>query len=205
MRYFGKSQIHIAKVNEKWIEGQFEWSNGLGFEEDDGELMLSLLVVWRHVPWSKLTDKQLWDSINAQLDSICLKWLEIENNFTELPSVHHHTVYMLAALITRFWNDGFDVKCIRQYKAVIIKAAKDIEKASRHGFRKNIQVQSSTGHRTIRDGHLLRKVPTRILIVNVFCLTRASATLADMTEMLSIQKQGDELFKDRVVKELFHT
>ena len=197
MRYFGKSRLYIAKANDKWIEGQFEWSKILGFEEDDGELMLSFLIIWRHIPWDKLTDKTLWDTVTTQLDAICLKWLKIENSFTELPSVHHHSVYMLAALITKIWNDGFNVACLRQYKLVIIKAAKDIEMASNHGYRKHVQVQLSLGHRTIRDGLLLRKIPTKVIIVNVYCLTRADASLADMTEMVSIQKQGAELIKAR--------
>ena len=196
MRYFGKSKMHIAKATATWLEGHFEWSKLLGFNEDDGELVLGLLVVWRHIPWNKLKDKQLWDTTMAQLDATCLKWLQIKNSFTELPSVHHYSIYLLAAIITKIWNDGLDILSLRQYKAIITKAAKDIEMESVHGFRKTIQIQLSTGHRTIRDGHLLRKIPTRIFIVNVFCLTRAKASLADMTEMVSIQKQGDELFKE---------
>ena len=196
MRYFGKSKLRINKVSDKWIEGYFEWSQLLGFKEDDGELVLSLLVVWRHIPWNKLQDRNLWNSIRAQLDSVCVKWLAIKNSFTELPNVHHYTIYMLAALITKIWNDGLNLTCLRQHKDVLLKAAKDLEMASVHGYRKSIQVQLTTGHRTIRDGHLLRKVPTKIFAVNVYCLTRATATLADMTEMLSIQKQGDELMKE---------
>ena len=138
MRFFGKSKLHIAKVTNTWIEGQFEWSKMLGFEEDDGELMLGLLVVWRHIPWNKLQDKQLWDTTMAQLDVTALKWIQIKNNFTELPSVHHYSIYLLAAIITKVWNDGLDILSLRQYKTIIIKAAKDIEMAFMHGFRKTV-------------------------------------------------------------------
>ena len=196
MRYFGKSRLHVAKVNEKWLEGQFEWSKVLGWEEDDGELMLSFLVVWRHIPWGKLQDQKLWNALTTQLDSACVKWLQIENSFTEIPSVHHHSIYMLAALVTKIWNDGLNLMSLRQYKTIFLKAAKDIEKASVYGYRKNIQVQLTNGHRTVRDGYLLRKIPTKLIVVNIFCLTRNLASLADMTEMLSIQKQGDELMKE---------
>ena len=199
MRYFGKGRLCIKKVDQKWIEGHFEWSRILGYSEKDGETLLSLLVVWRHIPWEKLTDQTLWNTMQIQLDEACIKWMKIENSFTELPNVHHFSVYLLAALITKIWNDGLDMTMLRQYHHVIIKAAKDLEKASGHGFRKVIQVQASTTHRTIRDGYLLRKLPVPILIANIFCLDRKMASLDDMTEMLSIQKQGEELLKARVL------
>ena len=199
MRYFGKGRLSVKKVDQKWIEGRFEWSKALGYLENDGETLLSLLVVWRHIPWDKLTDAALWDTMQVQLDDACLRWLKIDNSFTELPNVHHYSVYMLAALITKVWNDGLDIKMMRQYNQIIIKAAKDIEQASGHGFRKIIQVQISVTHRTIRDGYLLRKLPVPIFIANIFCLNRHLANLDDMTEILSIQKQGDELLKECIM------
>ena len=196
MRYYGKGRLNITKVNKKWIEGQFEWSKVLGFEEEDGEALLGFLIVWRHIPWDKLKDATLWNTMQVQLDEACQRWLKIENSFTELPNVHHFSVYMLAALVSKVWNDGLDINMLRQYRLVIIKAAKDLEKASLHGFRKIIQVQTSIAHRTIRDGYLLRKLPVPILIANIFCLDRSLANLDDMTEIMSIQKQGDELLKE---------
>ena len=196
MKYFGKSRLHIARVNDKWIEGQFEWPKALGYEEDDGELMISLLVIWRHIPWDKLQDHQLWNTIQVQMEAACQKWLKIETNFTSLPSVHHYSIYLPAALVTRIWNDGLNVPFLRQSKAILMKAAKDLELSALHGYRKIIQVQKSMAHCTVRDGYLLRKIPTPILVINVFCLNRSLATLDDMTELMSIQKQGDELLKD---------
>ena len=199
MRYFGKGRLHIAKVDQKWIEGQFEWSKSLEYLKEDGEMLLSFLVVWRHIPWDKLTDQFLWNSIQIRLDEACVKWIKIENSFTELPNVHHFSLYMLAALISKIWNDGLDIKMMRRYSNIIIKAAKDLEQASGYGYRKIIQVQESVTHRTVRDGYLLRKIPVPILIANIFCLNRSLATLDDMTDFVSIQKQGDEFLKDRVL------
>ena len=197
MRYYGKGKLHIAKVNQKWIEGQIEWSKSLGYESSDSELFISLLIVWRHIPWEKIQDQSLWNSMQVQLDEACIKWLKIDNNFTELPNVHHFSIYMLAALISKIWTDGVNITIMRQYKTVIIKAAKDLEKMSPHGFRKTIQIQESVTHRTVRDGYLLRKLPVPIFIANLFCLDRATASLDDMTEMMSIEKQGSELLKEK--------
>ena len=200
MRYYGKGRLHITKVDQKWIEGQFEWSESLGYQKEDGESLLGFLVIWRHIPWDKLQDSTLWNTMQVQLDDACVKWLKIENSFTELPNVHHFSIYMLAALISKIWNDGLDINMLRRYRHVIMKASKDLEMASQHGYRKIIQVQVSVTHRTIRDGYLLRKLPVPILIANIFCLDRSLANLDDMTEVISIQKQGDELLKDRILK-----
>ena len=65
-----------------------------------------------------------------------------------------------------------------------------------HGYRKVVQVQMYVGHRAIRDGQILRKVPTKLFLAQIYCLNRNKATLDDMTELLSIQGQGEELVQE---------
>ena len=59
------------------------------------------------------------------------------------------------------------------------------------------------GHRTVRDGHLLRKVPTLLFILNFYCLHRAQVNLDDMMEIVSVQKQGEELLQEQFTLSVF--
>ena len=203
MVIFGTTKIRVVKVDDKWLEAHFEWPADLNCFDDDGELLLSLLLVWKHIPWDKLTDNDLWKATQSRLDQICHLWLQIKNNFTELPNVHHHSIYMLAAMITRVWQEGLDLNLLRTYKVIFMKAAHDLEKTTVHGYRKLIQVQTYVGHRAVRDGHVLRKVPTRLFVAHIYCLNREKASLEDMTEYVSIQNQGEELLKESVFATLF--
>ena len=196
MKIYSKGKISVSKCTVLWLEGQLEWPKVLGASEEDCQLVMSLFIVWRHIPWGKLQDKKLWTKTQVQLDSLAAKWLFIKNNFCDLPNVHHHTLYLLAAIITRVWQDGLDCNVLRQYKLILIKAAKDIELSMRYGFKKTVHVRSTTSHCTVRDGYLLRKVPTPIYVINVYCLTRGGATVNDMTDFLSIQEQGQQLLKE---------
>ena len=196
MKYHGKGKIRIISANEKWIEGQMEWAQVLGCDKDDAELILNLFIVWRHIPWNKITDKELWSTVQIRLDQLSLSWLNLDSNFCDLPNVHHNSIYLLAAIITRIWNDGCNIVTMRKYMSVLTKAASDLELISPHGFKKMVQVRVTLTRRTIRDGFLLRKLPTPIYVAHVYCLTRNQASVNDMKEFLSYKKQGTELVKD---------
>ena len=75
MVIFGTTKMHIKKVTDTWLEGSFEWPKALGYEDDDAELLFSLVVVWNYVPWQKIDDADLWRMVQSQLDSFCALWL----------------------------------------------------------------------------------------------------------------------------------
>ena len=120
----------------------------------------------------------------------------MKNNFCDMPNVHHYSVYLLAAIVTQIWQDGLDCTVIRHFESVLIKAASDIEKSMKYGFKKVVHVRTGVTNCTVRDGYLLRKVPTPVFIINIYCLTRNGASVQEMSDFLSIQKQGTELLKE---------
>ena len=200
MRFYSKGKIRVNQSSKRWLEGQLEWPKVLGVNENDCRIVLSLFVVWRHIPWVKLQDQKLWDRVQVQTDKLAMQWLKITNNFCDMPNVHHYSLYLLAAIITQIWHEGLDCSVLRHFQDVLIKAATDIEKSMPYGFKKVVHVRASKTHCTVRDGYLLRKVPTPIYIINVYCLTRGGATVNEMSDFLSIQKQGLALLKEMYCK-----
>ena len=196
MKIYSKGKIKVFKCTAKGIESQLEWPRALGVSEDDCEMVMSLMIVWRHIPWEKLKDQKLLRKTQVQLDNLANHWLKIDSNFCDMPNVHHHSLFLLAAIITHIWQEGLDCSVLRHYQKVLIKAAKDIELSMRYGFKKLAHVRAATSHRTIRDGYLLRKVATQVYIINIYCLSRGGANVNEMSDFLSIEKQGRELLKE---------
>ena len=196
MKIYSKGKIKVSKCTAKGFECQLEWPRALGVTEDDCQLVMSLMIVWRHIPWDKLKDQKLLRKTQVQLDNLANQWLKIDSNFCDMPNVHHYSLFLLAAIVTHIWQEGLDCSVLRHYQKILVKAAKDIELSMRYGFKKLVHVRSTTSHRTIRDGYLLRKVATPIYVVNVYCLTRGCASVNEMSDFLSIEKQGKELLKE---------
>ena len=193
----GGGRLFIQMCDEKWLKCQLEWPSKLGYTDEDGQLVLSLFVVWRYIPWNMMKDHELWQNTKSKLDKICLKWTKLKNNFMDMPNVHHHSIYLLAAVIDQIWQEGLDVSIIRRYKHVLLQAAADIEKSTTFGYRKLIQVRKAITSKTVRDQYLLRKIPIPIIIINVFCLTRSIAKVDDVSEMIAAQKQGVEILQEK--------
>ena len=131
---FGK--VKVSRLNQAWAEATFIWPGDLKIEGEDETMIIDYLIVWKHLkPIDKDRDPLVWTHISQNLNDVIKKWHMIVDNCFTLQNVRYFSTCMLMIVMDQIWKSNYNVTIMRKYRAVLHKAAQDIENHYSGGFR----------------------------------------------------------------------
>ena len=186
----GKVQI-VLNSPEK-LEGIFYWPVAMQCTENDMHSIMDLFIIWRFIgAETDLSDesKELFSTINANLDSVAEKWIKIKTNCWLQDEVSFYSKQFFKVMLTKIWKSGLDVSLIRQYYPQLFKCARDIEEFSGMGFKKLYYARIVIIPTTIEVDGILRKRPISYYAVTAIILSRKNATIALLKDFIDTKEQ----------------
>ena len=131
---FGK--VKVSRFNQAWVEATFVWPGELNVEGEDESMIINYLIVWKHLkPIEHDRCPLIWSHVSKNLDDIIKKWHMIVDNSFTLQNVRYFTTCMLMVIMDKIWTSNYNVTIMRKFRAVLHKAAQDIENHYSGGFR----------------------------------------------------------------------
>ena len=185
-------KVVIKNATSALLEGTFYWPVTMRCTENDKHTVMDLLIIWRYVsanigPHDE--ENELDFLITSNLDNIVEKWLKITSNSCTNEEVRSYTIQMLRVILTKIWTTGLNIETIRQYYAVIFKAARDIEELTGMGFKKLFYSQIVIIPTTVNVDGILRKRPVNYFGITVQVITRKEATFEMLLDFDAIKNQ----------------
>ena len=128
----------------------------------------------------------LW-SLEVLLDP----WLSIPANFLLDKEVQEQSLRLLSNLIDQIWKNHLNIVILRQFKAVLRKAAADIESKVIAGCLKLAIMKTSILPEILTFGRETRKIPNKHYSCAILIIYRSKATSEDIENYYLMKNQAE--------------
>ena len=184
-----QGRVQIISSSKAAAELIYSWPQSLQIESDDAIIILNFGILWHF-----MDDKTIASPLNLNLHSLEVlfdPWLSIPANFLLDKEVQEQSLRLLSNLLDQIWKNHLSMMVLRQFKAVLEKAAADIESKVIAGCLKLAVMKTSVQPEIFTFGRETRKVPSKHYSCAIMIIYRCKATSEDIENYYLMKNQAE--------------